>query len=293
MTEVFRTPDERFEHLPGFDHEPSYREVNGLRLAYVDVGEGPPVILLHGSPAWSYVWRTVIPALVEAGNRCIAIDLPGYGRSDKPLDPGWYSVDRHVEHLTALIDDLDLRDATIVVHDWGGPIGMSVALARRERIARSVILDTALDPGELWMNKTWTRVRDFILATEELPVGEIMRATVAHGLDDDVAAAYQAPFPTSESVAVVKGMMSSVPTLEDEQGAQLRERFYAELRADPRPMLILWGDGDLFLTLASGQRLAARIGRQVDHVIEGAGHGLQEDAGPLIGQLIADWLART
>jgi haloalkane dehalogenase len=116
-----------------------------------------------------------------------------------------------------------------------------------------------------------------------------MRATVAHGLDDDVVAAYQAPFPTPGSAAVVKGMMSSVPTLE-EGGAERGEEFYDELRRDGRPMLMIWADGDLFLTLASGQRLAARLGRTIDHVIEGAGHGLQEDAGPEIARLIADWL---
>jgi haloalkane dehalogenase len=286
VTAVFRTPEERFTRLPGFEHPPSYREVDGLRLAHVDVGEGPPVVLIHGSPAWSYVWRGVIPAVTEAGYRCIAPDNVGYGRSDKPLDPAWYSVERHVELTTALLDDLDLRDATLVVHDWGGPIGLSVALDRPDRVARMVVLDTAVDPSDLWMNKTWTGVRDFILATEELPVGELMRATVAHGLDEDVVAAYQAPFPTPESAAVIKGMMSIVPTVAGEQ-------FFDALRADPRPMLMIWGDSDLFLTLASGQRMAARMGREIDHVIRGAGHGLQEDAGPEIGGLIANWLGRT
>ena len=290
MTDVFRTPEERFERLPGFEYEPAYREVDGLRLAHVDAGEGPPVLLLHGSPAWSFLWRKVMPPLLDAGYRCIAPDHAGYGRSDKPTDPSWYSVERHVELTGSLLDELDLRDVTMVVHDWGGPIGLSLALARPDRIARSVILDTAVDPREVWMHETWVRVRDFILSTEELPVGEIMRATVTHEPADGVVEAYQAPFPAPESTAALKGMMSTVAPLEDEDATADAERFYEALRRDTRPMLMLWADSDLFLSLASGQRLASRIGREIDHVIEDAGHGLQEDQGPLIGRLIADWL---
>jgi haloalkane dehalogenase len=232
----------------------------------------------------------MIPVLVDAGFRCVAPDHAGYGRSDKPTDPGWYSVERHVENTASLLDELDLRDVTVVVHDWGGPIGLSLALQRPDRIARIVILDTAVDPRETWMNETWVRVRDFILQTEALPVGEIMRATAAHGLDEDVAAAYEAPFPTPESAGALRGMMLAVRPADDEDAVAAAERFYYDLRRDERPMLIIWGDSDLFLTLASGQRLASRLGREIDHVIENAGHALPEDEGPLIAKLIVDWL---
>lgn len=290
MTDVFRTPDERFERLPGFEHEPVYREVDGLRLAHVDVGDGPPVLLLHGSPAWSFIWRKVIPPLREAGHRCIAPDHAGYGRSDKPVDPGWYSVERHVELAGSLLDELDLHDVTVVVHDWGGPIGLSLALARPDRVTRIVVLDTAVDGREVWMHETWVRVRDFILETEELPVGELMRATVTHEPGAGVVEAYQAPFPVPKSTGALRGMMSAVAPPEDEDAAAAADRFYDALRRDTRPMLILWAESDLFLSLASGQRMAARMGREIDHVIEDAGHGLQEDQGPLVGRLIADWL---
>ncbi len=290
MAGVFRTPEERFEHLPEFPYEPAYREVEGLRLAHVDVGEGPPVVMIHGSPTWSFIWRKVIPPVRDAGYRCIAPDNAGYGRSDKPVDPGWYSVERHVELTATLIEDLDLRDATLVVHDWGGPIGLTLALAHPDRVARVVILDTAVDPREAWMSDSWVRIREFVTATSDLPVGEVARATCASDPGDEVAAAYQAPFPSGEATAALSGMMLAVPPPDDGDAIAAADAFYDALRQDPRPMLILWAESDLFLTLASGQRFASRIGRQVDHVVPGAGHGLQEDAGAEIGRLIADWL---
>lgn len=289
--DAFRTPDDRFASLPGFHHDPSYRTVGDLRLAHVDAGEGPPVLLLHGSPTWSFIWRKVMPPLLDAGYRCVAPDHAGYGRSDKPTDPAWYSIPRHVELAETLLEELDLRDATLVVHDWGGPIGLALALARPDRIARAVILDTAVDPREAWMNDTWVRLRDFIQSTEEVPVAEIIRATVVHDPGDDVVAAYAAPFPTPESTAALRGMMAAVPPPDDPSAGEAADAFYDRLRRDPRPMLMLWADADLFLTLASGQRLASRIGRRIDHVVPGAGHSLQEDRGELIGGLIADWLA--
>jgi haloalkane dehalogenase len=287
---TYRTPDERFERLPEFEFEPHYRVVEGLRLAHVDVGEGPPVLMLHGSPSWSFVWRKVIPPVRDAGYRCVVPDHPGYGRSDKPTDPGWYSVERHVELTGSVLDELDLRDVTVVVHDWGGPIGLTLALQRPDRVARTVILDTAVDAREVWMAEAWVQVREFIEQTENLPVGELMRATCSHDPGDEVAAAYQAPFPTPESAAALKGMMMSVPPADAAETAAAAEEFYENLRRDPRPMLMLWAEGDLFLTLASGQRMASRMGREIDHVIRNAGHALQEDQGPLIGRLIADWL---
>jgi haloalkane dehalogenase len=287
---AYRTPDDRFEGLTGFPYEPVYRTVDGLRLAHVDAGEGPPVLLLHGSPTWSYIWRKVIPPVLDAGYRCVAPDHAGYGRSDKPIDPSWHSLERHVNLTEDLLERLDLRDATLVVHDWGGPIGLNAALRRPDRVARIVILDTVFDAREAWMNDAWVRVRDFVLRTEELPAAEIMRATFVSPPDEDVIAAYQAPFPVPESVGALKGMMAAVPAPDDPATAELADRFYGALRSDERPMLILWADADLFLTLASGQRLAARIGRTIDHVITGAGHSLQEDRGELIGRLIADWL---
>src|SRR2546430_6620317 len=152
---VFRTPEERFQGLPDFDFEPHYREVDGLRLAHLDVGDGPPILFIHGEPAWSFIWRKVIPPLVEGGYRCIAVDLAGCGRSDKPSDLGWYSVERHVELTRGLLNDLDLRDLTMVLHDWGGTVGLTVTVLEPDRIAPAVILDTALDTRHLLMSARW------------------------------------------------------------------------------------------------------------------------------------------
>ena len=163
--DVYRTPDERFEGLPGFDVEPDYREVGGLRLAHVDEGEGEPVVFFHGEPTWSYLWRKVIPPVRDAGYRCIAPDYAGFGRSDKPTDLGWYSYDRHTELTATLLEDLDLRDATAVVHDWGGPIGLRLAVEHPDRIARMVIMDTGMFTGEQPMSDAWKAFRDFVERT--------------------------------------------------------------------------------------------------------------------------------
>lgn len=286
---AFRTPEQRFEGLPDFAFEPSYRSVGDLRLAYLDVGEGAPVLMLHGEPAWSFIWRKLIPPIRDAGYRCVAPDHAGFGRSDKPIDPSWHSLERHVELTGSLLEELDLREVTLVVHDWGGPIGLTVALLHPDRVARIVILDTVIDPREVWINENWIRVRDWIERTEDMPVGELMQATCLHGLSDDVVAAYEAPFPEPESKAW-RGLMMSAPRMEDKGAMAISDAWFGALGRDTRPTLVLWAQEDLFLTLASGRRLASRIGREIDYVIPDAGHALQEDQGPMIGALIAEWL---
>jgi haloalkane dehalogenase len=288
--EVFRTPEDRFEWLPDFDYEPRYRTVGDLRLAHLDVGEGAPVLMLHGEPSWSFIWRKVIPAVRDAGYRCVAPDHAGFGRSDKPTDPAWQSLERHVKLTSSLLEELDLRNVTVVCHDWGGPIGLILALRHPDRIARIVILDTVIDPREPWLSEAWVRFREFIEQTQDVPVGELMRGCCFHGLADYVVAAYDAPFPGPESKAAVRGLPMTVPRRDDETALAAFDAVLADLSRDSRPMLMLWGECDLFIGLASGQRLASQIGRRIDHVIPEAGHGLQEDQGPMVGELIAGWL---
>jgi haloalkane dehalogenase len=276
--------------LPEFDFEPRYRTVGDLRLAHLDEGEGPPVVMLHGEPSWSFIWRRVLPPIREDGYRCVVPDHAGFGRSDKPLDPNWHSLDRHVQLTAGLLEELDLRDVTLVGHDWGGPISATVALSALDRVARIVILDTVIDPREAWMSEMWVRFREFVESTEDFPAGEIMRATCFRGLAEDAIAAYEAPFPTVASKAALTGLPLSVPRIQTAEQAAPWEDLCDGLRRDPRPMLIIWGQEDLILTVASGERLASRIGRRIDHVIPDAGHGLPEDQGPMIGGLIADWL---
>ena len=209
---------------------PCYREVDGLRLAHVDEGDGEPVVFVHGEPTWSYLWRKVIPPVLDAGYRCIAPDHAGFGRSDKPTELGWYSYDRHAELFVELLDELDLRDATVVVHDWGGPIGLRAAVERPERIARMVIMDTGLFTGEQPMSDAWKTFRDFVERTEDLPIGMLVGGAVARGLDDEVLAAYEAPFPTPESKAGARAFPLMLPTSPEMPGAAAGKRVLEALR---------------------------------------------------------------
>jgi haloalkane dehalogenase len=292
VTEIFRTPDERFEGLPGYDFEPHYAQHGELRLHYVDTGgDGSPVVFFHGEPTWSYLWRKVIPPVRDAGLRCIAPDLPGFGRSDKPTDAGWYSYDGHTEAMTALVEQLDLRDATFVVHDWGGPIGLRVAVEHPERIARLVVLDTGLFTGRQPMSDAWIAFRDFVARTEDLPIGFLVKGACARDMPHDVFTAYEAPFPNPESKAGARAFPLMVPTSPDMPGAEAGQRVLDALPGLDVPKLVLWADKDPILTLDTGRRFAERIGAPEPQVIEHASHFLQEDAGEEIGQVVSSFCA--
>jgi haloalkane dehalogenase len=288
--ETCRTPEERFAALPDFPFEPQYVELDGLRLARVDEGDGPPVLFVHGEPTWSFLWRKVIPPVRDAGFRCIAPDLAGFGRSDKPTDVAWYSYDRHVELLTGVVDELDLRDATVVVHDWGGPIGLRLAVEQPERIARMAAMDTGLFTGHQRMSENWLRFRDFVARTDDVPISLLVRRACNTDPGDEVAAAYDAPFATPESKAGAKAFPLLIPLAPDEPGAEAGRRVLDELRVDARPKLVLWADGDPVLPLENGRAFAQALNTELHHVVADAGHFLQEDQGPLVGRLLADWL---
>jgi haloalkane dehalogenase len=290
MIDAVRTPDELLEGLPDFPFESHYRQLDGLRLAHLDVGDGPPVVFFHGEPTWSYLWRKVIPTVRDAGYRCVAPDLPGFGRSDKPMDLGWYSYDRHVSMVAPLLEDLDLRDATVVVHDWGGPIGLRLAVEHPERISRMVVLDTGLFTGHQQMTGAWQAFRDFVRRTEDLPVGFLVRGACKRDPGDEVIAAYDAPYPSISSKAGARAFPLMLPTSPEMPGAQAGQRVLDALRADERRKLFLWADSDPVLPVETGRRFAAALGGELDHVIADASHFLQEDAGLEIGSRIADWL---
>ena len=291
MTDAIRTPDELLTGLPDFPFEASYRSFDGIRLAHLDVGSGRPVVFMHGEPTWSFLWRKVIPAVRDAGHRCIAPDLPGFGRSDKPVDMDWFTYDRHTESVLALVDELDLRDATVVVHDWGGPIGLRVAVERADRFARIVVLDTGLFTGHQPMNDAWMAFRAFVERTEDVPIGLLVRRACLQDPGDEVIAAYEAPFPNAASKAGARAFPLILPLTPDAPGAEAGQRVLEALRGDRRPKLFLWAESDPVLPLETGRRFAAALGGEIDHVIAGASHFLQEDAGPEIGRLIADWLS--
>lgn len=228
---ALRTPEERFEGLPDFPFAPRFRERGGLRLAHLDEGDGAPVIFVHGEPTWSFLWRKVIPPVRDAGFRCVAPDLPGFGRSDKPSELGWYSYDRHTAALAALVEDLDLRGATVVVHDWGGPIGLRLAVEHPDRIERMVILDTGLFTGHQKMNEAWMQFHDFVERTEDVPVGMLVRGACHADPGEEVIAAYDAPFPGPEFKAGARAFPLILPTRPDAPGAEAGQRVERPERA--------------------------------------------------------------
>ncbi|WP_205696113.1 haloalkane dehalogenase [Conexibacter sp. SYSU D00693] len=296
MPDVHRTPDERFADLPGFPYAPHYAQVAGLRLHHLDEGpaDAPPVVLLHGEPTWSYLYRKVLPPLLEAGHRCVVPDMPGFGRSDKPTDVAWYSYDRHCEVMAGLLaDHLDVRGATLVVQDWGGPVGLRFAVEHPDRVARLVVMDTGLFTGHQRMSEAWTAFRDFVERTEDLPIGMLVRGACATDPGDDVVAAYEAPFDTPAAKAGARAFPLMIPLAPDAPGAEAGQRVLAALRGLDVPTLMLWADGDPILPLSTGRRFAEAIGRPEPEVVPGASHFLQEDAGEWIGRRIAAWLAGT
>lgn len=290
MTDAIRTPDVLLDGLPGFDWAPAFHHWDGLRLAHVSVGAGAPVVMLHGEPTWGYLWRKVVPPVLEAGHRVILPDLPGFGRSDKPMDERWYSYDRHAAALTSLLEALDVRDATFVLHDWGGPIGLRVAVEQPERVSRLVLMDTGIFTGEHGMSSAWHRFADFVARVDELPVGFLVRRDCFTDPGDEVAAAYDAPFPNEASKAGARAFPGLIPLAVDDPGASVGRDVVAGLRARALPTLLLWGAEDRPLPLAAGERLSSQLGVDPPRPIADAGHFLQEDRGEEIGAIIASWL---
>ena len=297
--ETLRTPDERFVGLPGYDFAPSYAEIadsegGTLRVHYLREGEpsAPVVLLMHGEPSWSYLYRKMIPILTSAGLQAVAPDLVGFGRSDKPTDVGWYSYDRHTWFVSSLLEHLDLRGVTMVVHDWGGPIGLRIAVEQPDRVDRLVMMDTGLFTGRQRMSDAWLRFRDFVDRTEDLPVSLLVRGACLRDPGADVLAAYEAPFPNAASKAGARAFPALIPQSPDAPGADKGRELIDTLRTDGRPKLILWADSDLVLPVQTGEDFAAAIAGPPPRVIPQASHFLQEDQGEQIGTIIAEWLTQ-
>jgi len=281
--DVFRTPDERFEGLPGFDFEPQYTEVDGLRLHYVDEGTGAPIICFHGEPTWAYLYRKMVPPLKEAGYRVICPDYAGFGRSDKPTDRDWYSYDRHSELMSKLLEGLDLTDATVVVQDWGGAIGLRWAVENSERVGALVIMNTGVFSGRV--SKGFLAWRDFAAKNPDLPVGFVIQGATTTELPDDVVAAYEAPFPNAESKAGAAAFPLLVPTSEEDATAVHQREVVADgLSRWEKPALLAFSDEDpVFPFPKTGDRFIDLIPSASEQVrIEGAAHFLQEDRGEQI-----------
>lgn len=290
--DAFRTPEDRFEGLPGFPFAPHYAEIDGLRMHYLDEGSGPPVVCFHGEPSWSFLYRKMIGPLVAGGHRVICPDLAGFGRSDKPTDRGWYSYDRHTEMVSELLAGLDVRDATAVVQDWGGPIGLRWAVEHSDRVAALVVMNTGLFTGHV--SEGFLQWRAFAERNPDLPVGFVVQSATATELPDEVVAAYEAPFPTAESKAGAAQFPLLVPTEEGAPGAREMGEVSEALRTWDKPALVAFSDSDpVFPYPRAGEAFTSMIptaGEQVK--IEGASHFLQEDRGEEIARAILEWEGR-
>ena len=291
MTEFFRTPDEQFADLPEFPFEPHYLDQDGLRMHYLDEGQGDPVLCLHGEPTWSYLYRKMIPGLARVA-RVIAPDYLGFGRSDKPTDRAWYTFDRHCGSIARLVEELRLDRLTVVVQDWGGPIGMRLALEQPDRVARLVIHNTGVGGGRA-PNDVWLRFREVVRAAGgDFQPGRLIRAACVRGLDDDVVAAYDAPFPTPESKAGPLMFPEQVPTEPEHPNTAPLQAIREGMESWEKPTLVLFGDSDPIFPPTTAERIAELIpGALPAETIANAGHFVQEEAGEEVAARIVDFLA--
>ena len=290
--EFYRTPDTAFANLPGYPFEPHYRDFEGLRMHYVDEGAGDPFLLMHGEPDWSYLYRRMIPILAK-GHRVVAPDFIGFGRSDKPLRIEDYSYDLHVNSIRALIEGLDLRRITMVVQDWGGPIGLRVATEMKDRFAALVVLNTGLFSSKDWPTPGFMSWRNFAERVGlDLPVGRIIQGATTRELDEDTLRGFEAPWPVRESKAGVASFPLLVPISTDHPNAVAMRKVADELRTWDVPALVCWSDSDPVFPLATGEAFARMLkgARDPLHVVNGASHMLQEDKGEEIAHRILEWM---
>lgn len=291
--DAYRTPDERFEGLPEFGFAPSYLDQDGLRMHYVDEGAGAPLLLLHGEPTWAFLYRKLIPPLADVG-RVVAPDYFGFGRSDKPTRVEEYSYDFHYGSVERLTEELDLRETTVVVQDWGGPIGLRLAVEHTERVARLVILNTGVGAGRAPSDE-WLRFREFVrrVGTDLVP-GQLVRISCVTELPEEVVEAYNTPHPVPESKAGVVAFPELVPTEIDHPSAEAMLEVRAGLERWEKPALVLFSDSDPIFSVSAAERMAERIpGAGPAEIVEGAGHFLQEDKGEEIAERIVRFLAET
>jgi haloalkane dehalogenase len=297
--QVLRTPDEQFESLPGYGFDPHYVDVpdsdgGRLRLHYVDEGptDGTPILLLHGEPSWSYLYRTMIPVITAAGMRALAPDLVGFGRSDKPAQREDYTYQRHVDWTRSLLDALDVAPLTLVAQDWGGLIGLRLVADRPDRFARVVAANTFLptgdrDPGDAF--RAWQR---FSQETPSFDVGRIVSGGCTTDLSPEVVAAYDAPFPDDTYKAGARQFPLLVPTSPDDPASAANRDAWDVLRTWTKPFLTAFSDQDP-ITAGADKALRAEIPGcqgQPHTTIEGAGHFLQEDQGEQLAGVVCSFV---
>lgn len=293
--EILRTPDERFVALPDYSFAPHYVEVDGLRMHYVDEGprDGQPVLLLHGEPSWSFLYRKMIPVLTAAGLRAVAPDLVGFGRSDKPAARGDYTYQRHVDWLVGFLDALGLSGWTLVCQDWGGLLGLRIAAEHEARFARIVAANTTLPTGDRTAPEAFFAWQRYSQEVPELPVGGIVARGCAEPVAPEVIAAYDAPFPDERYKAGARQFPLLVPTRPDDPASAANRAAWQVLARWHKPFLTAFSDQDPIT--AGGQRylqktIPGAAGRAHPTIV-GAGHFLQEDRGAALAAEVVRFIA--
>jgi haloalkane dehalogenase len=303
LMQILRTPEDRFVNLPDFGYDAHYAQVadgagGALRMAWVQDGpaDGEPVLLLHGEPSWSFLYRHMIPALAASGHRVIAPDLVGFGRSDKPVLAGEHSYARHVEWTRVLaFDALDLHDVTLVCQDWGGLIGLRLAAEHPDRFARIVAANTGLPTGDQPMPEIWHRFRESVQSAPSIDVGRFVQAGCRRPMSEQTRAAYDAPFPNESFKAGPRAMPGLVPTSPDDPSTVANRAAWAVLCTSQTPALIAFSDGD---PITGPMRpileavLPGAHGRPHPTIAD-AGHFLQEDAGAELAACVVEFMAAT
>ena len=296
-----RTPDDRFAELDGYPFAPHYVDIDdgdggSLRAHYLDEGpaDAAPVLLMHGEPSWSYLYRHMVPALVAAGHRVIAPDLVGFGRSDKPTEQSDYTYARHVEWMRqVLFGHLDLRDITFFGQDWGGLVGLRLVAADPDRYARVCIGNTGLPTGHGPASEAFLAWQKFSQETEVFPVGALINGGTTTELSPEVIAAYDAPFPDDTYLAGARIFPALVPTSTDDPASADNQAAWEVLATFEKPFLLAFSDQDPITGGGDAPFLAKVPGaKDQPHVtIEGGGHFLQEDCGPELAQVLIDFIA--
>ncbi len=296
LTDFLRTPDDCFNGLPDFAYTPHYTQVGGLRVAHIDEGprDAPVVLLMHGEPTWSFLYRKMIPVLLAAGFRVVAPDLVGFGRSDKPARPSDYSYANHVRWMNAWLAANDLRRITLFCQDWGSLIGLRMVVDAPQRFDRIVLANGGLPTGTSPIPFAFKVWRAFARFSPWFPIGRIVKAGCAQGLTPQELAAYDAPFPTRRHRIATRLLPGFVPTRPDDPERENNERAWEFFKRWDKP----------FLTLFSNRDPVTRGGHRIWHqlvpgaqgqphaVTRGAGHFLQEDKGAEVAQAIVAFIQR-
>jgi haloalkane dehalogenase len=291
---LLRTPDERFENLPEFPFEPNYIKVDDIRIHYIDEGPKPAetILLMHGEPSWSFLYRDMIPILVKAGYRTIAPDLVGFGRSDKPAKKSDHTYRRHVKWISSFVNMLDLKNITLFCQDWGSLIGLRVGIENQERFSRIVLSNGGLPTGEREPSKAFLDWQHYSKTATKFYIGRIIQGATVTKLSRNILKAYEAPFPDDSFKAGARIMPSLVPISVDDPEHEANKKAWEEFFRWKKPFLTAFSDSD---PITKGgdtywQKKVPGAQGQNHTTIKDAGHFVQEDKGPELANLIIEFI---